>query len=548
MNKNIESSNGKKTHFIENLENISSRTVFFYFSIIGITGLIIRLVYFPYDLPIVADGQSYFWYAVDMSILGKFPENHVIVNNGWPTFLSVFFNFLNNENFLVFHNLQRFIGTIISLLTFIPIYFLVKKFVNKKYAIISCTLFVFEPKLILNSFLGTPESVYIFLISVMLWMFFSKKQYNIYISFFIIGLISLVRYEGILLVIPISIAYFIRFRKEKKNWKKFSICIVIFLLTIIPMSEIRNDTIGTDGLISHVSAGPTYVQKSIDNNQLNFYEFVFEGIRSSVVLLGWTQIPFLIIFVPLGILIIIKKIDYKILTLILTALTIFIPAFYAYSREFEEIKYLLPLYPIFFILIGFSIEKIYEKVRKEKIVLVSILCVVIITSVAYIDWKSIDYEHEVDAFQIMMDVSKFDMKINIDMGKNGKELGYIHWSKIYDNSNFPNLKSYFVFPNEISFLKDNTYKKELENYTDQKRFFKEYISINKKHGLTHIMIDSYNNKNNCGKICFDEKFNYIFFNENEFPYLEKVYDSKEKGYDYHVKLFKINYKEFENVI
>ena len=147
-----------------------------------------------------------------------------------------------------------------------------------------------------------------------------------------------------------------------------------------------------------------------------------------------------------------------------------------------------------------------------------------------------------------MDVSKFDMKINIDMGKNGKELGYIHWSKIYDNSNFPNLKSYFVFPNEISFLKDNTYKKELENYTDQKRFFKEYISINKKHGLTHIMIDSYNNKNNCGKICFDEKFNYIFFNENEFPYLEKVYDSKEKGYDYHVKLFKINYKEFENVI
>ena len=47
---------------------------------------------------------------------------------------------------------------------------------------------------------------------------------------------------------------------------------------------------------------------------------------------------------------------------------------------------------------------------------------------------------------------------------------------------------------------------------------------------------------------FYNKFNYIFFNENEFPYLEKVYDSKEKGYDYHVKLFKINYKEFENVI
>ncbi len=548
MNKNVQSSNGKKVGFVDGFENISTRSVFLYFLIIGIAGLIIRFVYFPYDLPIVADGQSYFWYALDMSILDKFPENHIIVNNGWPSFLSLFFNFFNNENFLVYHNLQRFIGTVISLVTFIPIYFLVKKFVEQKYAIISCSLFIFEPKLILNSFLGTPEALYIFLISLMLCTFFSKKQYNIYISFFIIGIISLIRYEGVLLVIPISIVYFIRFRKEKKKYIKYLICFSIFLLAVLPMSEIRNDTIGNDGLISHVSAGPAYVQKSVDNNQINFNEFIFEGVKNSIILLGWTQIPFLIIFVPLGIFLIVKKIDFKILTLILTTVTILIPAFYAYAREFEEIKYLLPLYSIFFILVGLSLRKIYENIGKEKIVTLFILGIVITSSIAYVDWKSIDYEHEIDAFQIMMDVSKFDMKINVDMGKNGKELGYIHWSKIYENSDFPNVKNHFVFPNEISFLKDNTYMNELENDVDEKEFFTQYFLMNKKNGLTHILIDEYNDKNNCNQICFNEKFNYVFLNEDEFPYLEKIYDSKEKGYGYHVKLFKINYKEFENEI
>ena len=40
---------------------------------------------------------------------------------------------------------------------------------------------------------------------------------------------------------------------------------------------------------------------------------------------------------------------------------------------------------------------------------------------------------------------------------------------------------------------------------------------------------------------------YVFHNEQEFPFLTKEYDSKENGYTYHLKLFKINYELLENI-
>ena len=41
-------------------------------------------------------------------------------------------------------------------------------------------------------------------------------------------------------------------------------------------------------------------------------------------------------------------------------------------------------------------------------------------------------------------------------------------------------------------------------------------------------------------------FNQVFNNESDYPYLEKVFDSDEKEFKYHVKIFKINYEKFEN--
>ena len=104
------------------------------------------------------------------------------------------------------------------------------------------------------------------------------------------------------------------------------------------------------------------------------------------------------------------------------------------------------------------------------------------------DYQIIDYEHEREAYQIMMDISKFDMKINSDMGKNGYELGYIHWSKIHGNSEFPDIKSTFKFSSDISFLNINEYASELSKEYDVKNFILEYLLINEENGLTHLLV------------------------------------------------------------
>ncbi|MEM3063156.1 MAG: hypothetical protein QW303_06415, partial [Nitrososphaerota archaeon] len=56
--------------------------------LIGILGLLIRFYYFPYGIPIILDGYAYFWYAIDMSLLGTFPTGYSFPNNGWPALLS----------------------------------------------------------------------------------------------------------------------------------------------------------------------------------------------------------------------------------------------------------------------------------------------------------------------------------------------------------------------------------------------------------------------------------------------------------------------------
>ena len=212
-----EKSKNQKNDFINN-KNKSVKFSDFVapLSIIGIIGLVIRFYYFPYDIPFTYDALDYFSYAMSMSQTGQFPNNWVLVNNGWPSLVSFFFMNLNSENFIDYVHTQRILSIIISVLTIIPIYLIAKKFFDKTWSIIATALFVFNPKIIENSLLGVTESLYLFLITIGLFLLLSKNSVHAYISFIIIALVSITRYEGLLLIIPFSIIFFIKFKNEKK--------------------------------------------------------------------------------------------------------------------------------------------------------------------------------------------------------------------------------------------------------------------------------------------------------------------------------------------
>ena len=67
----------------------------------------------------------------------------------------------------------------------------------------------------------------------------------------------------------------------------------------------------------------------------------------------------------------------------------------------------------------------------------------------------------------------------------------------------------------------------------------KFIVDHKDDGLTHLVVDGVYGRN--------QIVNDVFFNENEYIYLDKIYDSNDYDFKYHVKIFQINHKLLENL-
>jgi hypothetical protein len=359
------------------------------------------------------------------------------------------------------------------------------------------------------------------------------------------------------MIIPISVIFFIRFRKQKKNLIKYAVCISILILILIPVAYLKNETMGQDGIINQISAGPKYYQATIQENSSTLADFLYLGSVNLIKYVGWTQIPSFIIFVPLGIILIFKRLDYKKITIILSILIMLIPAFYGYSREFQELKYLYVLYPLFCVLACFTFKIFLEKFHRKNLIFCIIIGGLILSSLIYADWKSQDNEHYREAFQILSQISDRDIKINSDMGTYGGEFSLLHWTKLQNVDEFPilykdlpeNKIEYAVqisrLPKliamgenveELSGLKDKIHINNLYGY----------LELLKKQKATHLLLDKENNS-----IYVNDELRAnlkdVFENEKGYPFLIKEYDSKENGLKYHVKLFKIDYIHYEQL-
>ncbi|SVB04113.1 uncharacterized protein METZ01_LOCUS156967, partial [marine metagenome] len=83
-----------------------SRSLFFLI-IITIVGFIIRINYFPDNIPLTLDALRYFLLGTDISILGNLPIHYDKPNSGWPLFLSVIFQIFRFENYIDYMTIQK---------------------------------------------------------------------------------------------------------------------------------------------------------------------------------------------------------------------------------------------------------------------------------------------------------------------------------------------------------------------------------------------------------------------------------------------------------
>ena len=236
-----------------------------------------------------------------------------------------------------------------------------------------------------------------------------------------------------------------------------------------------------------------------------------------------------------------------------------IPAFYGYSREFQEMKYLYVLYPIFCVLACFTFKLLVEKFHRKNLIFCIIIGGLILSSVVFVEWKSMDKEHYLEAYEILTELSQKEMKINKEFGTYGGEITYFHWTRLNNVDEFPILKKELPdnkvtlvtqaestrgwneqlkqWNPDIDILKQQEstdyHNTEIDNLRD-------YFQVLEKYEITHLMLD----RVMIGQLINEElrvHLRDIFIHENEYPFLLKEYDSKENGFNYHVKLFRIDY-------
>ena len=518
-----------------NKENFNQKTIFLILLTIGSVGLIIRL-YFNPENPLTGDATNYFVYAVDTGIKGKLSDVYFLANSGWSIFLSGIFSIIQFDNPIFLMEIQRYCSIMISVVTIIPVYYLCRRFFSQSYSLIGASLFIFEPHIIINSTLGITEPIFLFFGILTLTLFLSNNQKITYISFAIAGIFTLIRFEGLLFFFILSAMFFVKYRNEKTQILKYPLVLIIFILILFPVAFINFEEHGRDGIMSElVDTGgysyQTFVEEIPDTGDLvygeksnsNIQNFISLGITNSIWMLGLSLFPILILSGLFGLVMIIKnrnslRVDFKILTVILTSAIMLLPAFYAYGRGLEDVRFLFTFYPLLILISLYGISKL--KIRRKDLMLFFIIGMIFVASFAFIDFKKIDKQYEKEVFLITKFIDEKTDIINADSA----DLGYKRASTIVVN--WPDLPE----PTSDSHIGYSLYLESTKKFTS----IKSFIESNKEKNLEYIAVDG---RTEQPKFLYD-----IFVNEKNYPFLEKIFDSNDQGMKYQVKVYKINYK------
>jgi|TARA_B100001750_G_C15510498_1_gene603303 hypothetical protein len=526
-------------NLIEEKSPIFSRNSLIYIIIIGLAAFVVRFFYFPDGIPITLDGFGIFWYANDLSISGNFPTNVIIANNGWPTFLSMFFSFSNSDNILHYMDLQRYLTVIISVITIVPVFILCRRFCGYGLSLLGTIFFVFQPRIIENSLLGLTEPLFILLGLSCLVLFLQNNWKSKYLSFAFLALACLVRYEGIVLIVPLSFLLLYKNRREKTIIPKFFICMSIFLLVLLPMLLVRMDTLGYDGIFSHTTHN---LEVYVSGEQAVRGEAGLSLIRS----MALAVFPIFFIFLPLGIIGFFRKRNFDKYVVLSFLVFLSLPIIYVSIREIPDVRYFFTLFPIFSLFSIYTVKEITRKFNKTKFILIIISVLILSLSIIYLEYTKTDHQHELEAYQIGLEVHKRTTGINFY----APEDKYVHGKDdtFWGLGTFPILSS--DTERKVKAIRTYDYDKCLkERELDSgsaylsgcKKYeytsLDEFILTSKKYGLTDIVADENLNR--------PEFLKDVFENEEKFEYLTKVYDSSEHGYEYHLKIFKIDYEKFE---
>jgi len=541
---------------LEKKQITSNKLIFFGLSFLIGVGLIFRFFYVTLDVPIVTDGYFSFIYGVKTAFEGALPFGYTVTNTGWANFLSLFFIFSDKTDPLQLMNIQRSLSIIISTVTVIPLFFLLRNFTNIKFSLIGSFLFVIEPRLMLISLEGLNFSLFMFLFILSLSLFLKKTSVTFFLSFTCIAFASLIRYEGIILLIPLTILYLTKFNDKKSLYRFlgmiFIASIILFSIGILRMDATSDycdgnifGTCGEDGVISNFLSIIIYVasvfqvenqteetkafftkNENENNTTSSFSSFIIYGLTNLGKFFGLSLLPFFGFLIFFNIIMRIKNqnfsgipFDWK--TVFAFSGIMILPALFAFVRGIDEIRYILILIPVFCI-VSVSFDNITMKKISRNHIMIIICIVAFALSIIFVEMEKRDSIHDVESFKISQHILSLTNVTN-----SFNQDGYIKNAILFKD--WPELPN--ADPERGGKLENQQFVKiSTGNFND----LTEMIDKSRENELKYIVVDA------------NEKlFNELREKPDKYPFLKKIFDSKNYNYMNEFKIFEIDYQTFD---
>ena len=534
----------------------SKKNIILYLVLILTLGLSLRFYYLPYDVPIATDGFYSFVYAAKTVFEGNLPVGYGTTNSGWANFLALFFSLSDTSDPFYLMQIQRSLSVILSSLTIIPAFFIFRKFVNIRWALFGCLLLIIEPRLLMSSLEGINYQLFFLLFVLVIALFLTKTKLTLFLSFGCIACATLVRYEGLLLLIPLSTMYFLKF-KDKKSVVKFLGMIFIVIIILAPISVLRIQATenlcyetsfgvrcGSDGFTHDILVGQRFLSHTLnaalgqevsetaiylfnennektDNYAVLFVNKIIVSFSALLKFIGLALIPYFAFFVLYNIILRIKnkksiKLDWDKKMIVFTASIMFLPALYAYMRGIEEIRYVLIIIPLVCILSISWTNSISEKISKNLGVIIILMVLVLISSIIFIEFEKRDSIHDREAFLVSQKIVELT-----NITSSFHQSGYVKTAVL--SSSWPVLPEASQNGKPIHVFQ----KVSTNDYDD----LAEFIIDSRKYDLRYLVVDEDN-----------ELFAALRINPTVYPYLIKIFDSDEVGYKNHFMIYEIDYK------
>ena len=544
-------------------ESISGKYIIASLVTIVSISIILKLYTTDFSFPLYSDPLAYGLAAISHTNGDFSQSSHRGI--GWSVFVSIFYSFINSDNFLVYSNTIKILSLSIASSTIFLVYLLGRKFFSQKYSLVVATLFAFEPHLNYNSGFGLSEPLYHLAIIGAFYFIINKNTKFIILSLLLVGAVWWIRFNGIIFLAVLLIIYFATKRNSPNFYRNLFLAILIFLALVSPMLSQRSDQFGDPFYFAYsqyiftgsfekaisieyentVTSAVDYID---ENGFFSFIQtFIINGIYNILYVIWKISFPYLFILLPFGIIFSFKAFDQEKKTIFANWLFIILSlgSLIITFSLIPEKRYLFYIYPFLIILCVIPIQRVTEYglstfsfTKKQKNVF---LVLVLITVLALSIWFTLRYDQPDPIFENeKYEFAKYVVQ-NFDgnsLREFGNSLDYL--SLVYIENSPESFKNCKVGSKELcNYDKSNG---DLNRITIIGNSVEEIITKGETYDLKYIIANKEKN-------VFHGFIDDIYHHEEKYPYLKKIFDSSNQGFEkLKIKVFEIDYKKFNKLL